>query len=442
MDVSLNDGYELENEQVFEEPIIAGELPELDADIKIVVAFEEQVLDLSRVAEDIERAGGMCQRFALEAEAIVPGYLITDRVPLGYYSKDISATRLKVALEEVSKGMWALIAAGIAAALALLWKLISWFRGRGGEDADGNAGSGGDIAAKHESSSETIDQVKRIMEDVQHDKTSDGDTLDTVARDMAIRRDTKIYDFLRNQNELVSDLLNHGALARELEKVCRGIDKANGMFKNKVMLLNQTISNDTGSDDITTDNRTSMNTRQIMIPIAVVWSEKLKGNIVEVAKELDDHFTIKAAQPHKLGDNWDRALTELSRAMDNQGLVKTLKDRSELDDNMDALHTSLAAKEKLYSGEHDDKIGGLSLERGKEIRQCMAFMMQEVTALVRVYKIIMGASTMMQKLVTEAVLVQEDLVREMESRCKSAGTELPESVKKLKDKLKELKKKK
>lgn len=443
MSDSLNAGAELDNEELFEDPV-AGELPDLDAEIKLVTSFEHQLLDLSRVAEDIVNAGGMCQRFALEAEAIVPGYLITDRVPLGYYSKDISATRLKLALEEVSKGMWALIAAGIAAALALLIKLISWFRGRGGDDSEGGSGgSGGDIVAKHESASETIDQVKRVMEDAQHDKTSDGDTLDTVSKDMAIRRDTKIYDFLRNQNELVSDLLNHGALARELEKACRGLDKPIGAFKAKVILLNQTINNDTSSDDITTDNRTSMNVRQLMIPITVVWSEKLKGNLTDVAKEMHDHFTIKANQPHKLGDNWDRALTELSRALDNQGLIKTLKDRSELDDNMEALQLNLQAKEKMYSGEHDDVQGAkLSVERGKEIRQAMAFLMQEVTALVKIYKVVMDSSTLMQKLAHEAVLVQEDLVREMESRCKSAGTELPESVVKLKDKLKELKGKK
>lgn len=442
---SLNAGAELDNEELFGDNVVVGELPDLDAELKLVTSFEHQLLDLGRVAEDIERAGGMCQRFALEAEAIVPGRLVTDRVPLGYYSKDITATRLKISLEEVSKGMWALIAAGIAAALALLYKLISWFRGRSGDDADsgsGGSGSGSDIVAKHESASETIDEVKRIMEDAQHDKTSDGDSLDATTRDMAIRRDTKIYDFLRNQNELVSDLLGSGPLSRELEKACRGIDKANGFFKNKVMLLNQTINNDTSSDDVTTDNRTSMNTRQIMTPIAVVWSEKLKGNIVDVAKELHDHFTIKANQPHKLGDNWDRALTELSRALDNQGLIKTLKDRSELDDNMSALAINLEAKEKLYSGEHDDKIGKLSLERGKEIRQCMAFMMQEITALVKVYKVIIDSSAMMQKLVSEAVVVQEDLVREMKSRCKSAGTELPESVVKLEARLKEIKAKK
>lgn len=137
-EVSLNAGSELEDElQQHVEPshellfgnFTPGQVPELRQDIELV-ALEGALQDLAYLKEDMLRTGGMQQSFAMEAQRLLPRF--DGGVPLGYYTKEPSATRYKVALEEIHRGFWALLAAAVAAVIAALYKLISWWRGSEG----------------------------------------------------------------------------------------------------------------------------------------------------------------------------------------------------------------------------------------------------------------------------------------------------------------------
>lgn len=48
-----------------------------------------------------------------------------------------------IALEEQGAGFWALVAVAIAAALALIWKMIGWFTGESYGSGGGGGGGGG-----------------------------------------------------------------------------------------------------------------------------------------------------------------------------------------------------------------------------------------------------------------------------------------------------------
>jgi hypothetical protein len=99
---------------------------DISANIGTITALENRIADLLYLADDIQNASGMNQSFAMEAEKLLPGF---GKVPLGYYTLDTSATRYKVSLEEISKGIWALIAAAAAALAAVVYKFIKWLFG-------------------------------------------------------------------------------------------------------------------------------------------------------------------------------------------------------------------------------------------------------------------------------------------------------------------------
>lgn len=64
-----------------------------------------------------------------------------------------------IALEEHSKGFWALVAVAVAAALALIWKMIGWFTGGSSGGSGGGGGGGGGGSS---SSSKDAGAIKKV----------------------------------------------------------------------------------------------------------------------------------------------------------------------------------------------------------------------------------------------------------------------------------------
>lgn len=153
MTLSLNAGAELdeenpgvhvdvpktEQEYAMSAGMVPVEPPGLDGDLNILLGLESRLHDLAYLAQDVARTHGMSQAFALETERLLPGF--TQTYPVGYFSKDASATLYQVSLEEINKGLWALIAAAAVAVMAMLYKLIGWLTGKGNSDAEAKKSS-------------------------------------------------------------------------------------------------------------------------------------------------------------------------------------------------------------------------------------------------------------------------------------------------------------
>ena len=136
---SLNSGYELDNQNVGVKEVEEGQAaPQPLEDIvdseDTLVALENSIIDLSDLADSIESAGGMTQDFAMEALRIVPNVL--SATPK-HFSLSPTATRLKVSLEEIHAGVWALIAAAVAAVITIIYKIYRWIAG---DSTDGDKG--------------------------------------------------------------------------------------------------------------------------------------------------------------------------------------------------------------------------------------------------------------------------------------------------------------
>lgn len=88
-------------ETVFEDPIVEGEVPELNDDTSLITVVD-QAKDLQYLRTDIVRANGMDKRLALEAERLMPGFVNQDR-PIGFFTEFPSKTNYKAVLEAIQE---------------------------------------------------------------------------------------------------------------------------------------------------------------------------------------------------------------------------------------------------------------------------------------------------------------------------------------------------
>ncbi len=105
--------------------------PELRDDIDLIAAATEelsiQLRDLDLLRQSIQAQGGMSQSIALEAQAIIPGFLTDDR-PVSFFTKHPSRTMLSVALEDIEnekKGALARIWDAFIAFLKKVYQFIT-----------------------------------------------------------------------------------------------------------------------------------------------------------------------------------------------------------------------------------------------------------------------------------------------------------------------------
>lgn len=102
--------------------IVSRLLQELGLE-KLAVSLEQSLAGLDRLADRMESVRGVSRSMAMEAESLLPGF-VNHKRPIGYYSMEPSRCQYRVALEELSRGMWAAIAVGIAAAFSTVIGLI------------------------------------------------------------------------------------------------------------------------------------------------------------------------------------------------------------------------------------------------------------------------------------------------------------------------------
>lgn len=254
---SLNSGAELDDTppELFDNPT-PGEVPDFDQEISVISSLRVAAEALADVFSDIKRAGGMNLTFAMEAERILPNTLSK---PMGYYTKSTSATLLKESMEGITTGIWALIGAGIAAVLALVYKLVKWLTGSKSDktdvtDADGRAARDNfekkakAVPEAQEAAMDAVKEMRVLNNDMRHNpiefKTQSGHVIRYNNMDDAIAElftDDEKYGrakrFLDNPNPIHQDIVAEGPYTQFFYKV---VD--NQLFHNVHDALNLKIS--------------------------------------------------------------------------------------------------------------------------------------------------------------------------------------------------------
>lgn len=239
MTESLNAGNELDDELPIPElDAIEADYDKaeaalsMDEDVAALESIANRASDLEYLMEDIQKAHGMSQSFAMEAERILPGF--SDLAPIGYYTRTISATRLKVSMEELSKGMWALIAAAAAAVIGLIVKIVSWLSGKKKSDGGGSSSDAKEVAKERVAEMERVSGVAERVGDALKDvNPREVEIVDEKGKSDRPHTLTDLFEMLNENydhtgehleffskpNPLYYDLVNGGEYSKAIDKM-------------------------------------------------------------------------------------------------------------------------------------------------------------------------------------------------------------------------------
>ena len=187
-------------------------------------ALQARIDGLEKLARQIETTNGMSKAFALEALDYMPGF--GNGISTAYYTQQPSYARYHVSLEEINGGMIALIAAGIAALIAIIYKAIKYFfpNFMGGSSSSGGGGGGfseksdkiKDSDAKVEKTGEVFTLMNNRLSEYPATEASKkaGDNgarrLNDLVGTSLGDKESKLSKMLEVSNPLVMDALNDG----------------------------------------------------------------------------------------------------------------------------------------------------------------------------------------------------------------------------------------
>lgn len=137
-----------------------------------IPAFEQEFLDINDRLEKMKATFEFMRvtksfnhEVAMESQTFFP----ETKMPSLYYSNQSAAEKHRLALEDLSHGMLALIAAAAVAFGAMLAKFLGWF---GGSSGGGNGGGGGDSngSSAVEVTEAKIEKVEKAVKKKQDDQ--------------------------------------------------------------------------------------------------------------------------------------------------------------------------------------------------------------------------------------------------------------------------------
>lgn len=125
-----NSGLELPD--VLKDGSLANEFPEMKEDMDLIISTESHVRRLQDLQSRIHERSGINRSMGMELLELVPDMQSFHE---GSFTTDISSINAQPSLEAINGRLAAIIAAGIAIVVGLIWKLISWIMGRRGSSA-------------------------------------------------------------------------------------------------------------------------------------------------------------------------------------------------------------------------------------------------------------------------------------------------------------------
>lgn len=167
---------------------------------------ENLVSELERIKENIEESG-VSRRDMEEVEATSGTAL--ESFPIHAYTERKSRTGQQVALEEINLKTVGIVAAGIVAGLAFLYKLFGWFGngfgGKSGGGAGGGAGGGGTNTASEDK--EKVKEIEKLEEEIKSMEGRFG-VSDTLTAEEKQRIQDMVAKYLDHRNSFVARLMD------------------------------------------------------------------------------------------------------------------------------------------------------------------------------------------------------------------------------------------
>lgn len=454
---SLNAGAELDgepalnNEDIFETPFVVGEVPELRKDIDMVVAIESQLTDLAYLLKDVSQSKGMNKSLALEAEKLMPGF--GNGVPVGYYTDGLSATRYQASLEELSKGIWALIGAAIAATLAVIIKIYSYFSGKKkGEEGDASSAVDGINAQMRQAAADigALDETASIVQDAdrllahanivlknEHGHEYNCDSFQAIINNVFSdeERYGRAKKFLNTRDPILHDIINNGTYSKVSTEIGNKLSLANAAIIAKMDLIDQAIRSDLGSSSASSEMKNTRILTQAEKPLEFV----VDGRTMSLRETADYLKTIRAELMEKQVSNpitFDRLFTTMAHAYQSRSVDRLLH---QLSTSVAAASQMQSRLEKMQSISRtlatDGTPGAATQGVGEHLRQVLFTTARDVAGLGMLASEITYYASNLDHLAREALGFATEVVRKTSTEMRRNKQDIPEGWQKVVDRL-------
>jgi len=361
---------------------------DLNQDNESFIAMEAALADLIGLSIDIRGTGGMSRGFAMEAQRIMPEVLSS---PIGYFSVSPSATQYRVSLEEIDKGVWALIIAGVTVVIGAIYKIWKWLSG----DKDGD-GNGATAAAKFEgkveevkATSEGTMEMASGMVDVGREVRSnpiqfqgkDGtvrwNSMDQLIDTVFVNEDRygEEKKFFLTPRPIHRDIVEHGPYSKMIEHLAKGhvFSKVAEVIKQKIKLLEDIEHRDRNAQG---QQVPGLNNEldQIAKPITVRY-EGAEMTLQQLGSKLRGAREGAEATKNTHRLHYDEMYTKVGNVYKNNDLVELLKQVINYLPVLDEMRHGLEATQR-YVGDvtQDGQPGGNSPQVAQRIRALITSM--------------------------------------------------------------------
>lgn len=305
---------------VFKE-VIPGEVPELKEDLTLIASDTAALEDLEYLVADLKKVGGMNQAFAQEAQRLYPEF--DGKRPLGFYTKQTSATRYKVSLESLYARLKEAVKDLIKKLREMIRRFVLWLVGARDIHSNLLAKSSDELKQEVETTSERAeDRTKELEADMgelrdiavtfqkelqrgvdikdQHGETvriSDFDKLvahylyDTEAAD-------EVRQFMESRNPVFHDIIEQGPWTKGTEALVDTIQQALSVMQQKAAVLQQVVQQ-SGAMDVGSELVNSRTLDILSLRLEVAFQGR-KMTLQDVSNHYNRLY-VEASQsePHK-----------------------------------------------------------------------------------------------------------------------------------------------
>jgi hypothetical protein len=386
---NLNAGSELDHE-LPDAPEAGADLAEDDTQL---VAMEAALVDILGLADEIRSTGGMSRGFAMEAERIMPNTLSAS---IAYFSESPTATRYQISLEEIDKGVWALIIAGVTVVVGAIYKIWKWLSGDKDGDGTGTTAVSNterrieEVTAAGDSTVELSDSMAEAGREIRahpiqfqgKDGTVRWNSMDQLIDSVFVNGDRygEEKKFFLEPKPIHRDIVEQGPYTKMVHQLAKAhvFNRAAELILAKIKLLEEIEHRDRNAQGtIIAGLQKQMD--DIAKPIMLKFEGK-EMTLGQLAGRLREAREAAEATKNTHRLHYDEMFTKLSQSYKNKDLVELLKQMLGYLPVLDEMRQGLERTEHFVGDlTQDGQPGGNSPQVAQRIRVLIGAMHEQLT---------------------------------------------------------------
>ncbi|SAK83861.1 hypothetical protein AWB81_04245 [Caballeronia arationis] len=429
------------------ETIGTGVAPEFDEEVVELFSMEERVEDLLVLRREIEEQRGMSQALAMEGLRILPDF--GGKAPVAYYSVQPTSTRLKVSLESIGKGIWILIAAGIAAVIAVIYKIFKWLSGDDKPTAENAEAELERKAKQAEKAAEEFEKASKELRTAMHafenrpyrikpDSEYAGEdnegiftmqrVIDTFFRQEA--RDQRVLMFLSQRDPVFHDIVSKGEYSQEMTRVAPLFSALKLVMQQRIALLQEIAERDLKQPNFAIDKMKNVAALKPLLQPMEVEYDGRKMTLNALSSEITNlRASAEGKQAHE-DLNFDKLFGVMEEAFKSANVPKLFLEMRAVVTPMATMREHLTQMEvaaKRFSV--DGAEGAHSTTIGSDLRHAIFVMGKDLADLQAIMAQVQYYTGHLSYLAVQAVAFAEEVARKVVAHLEDEDKKPPASWK-------------